>query len=164
MIMHANSVNNLPHEDYQQIEEEHVRLMEVLNELAGTCCNMQNQLGCNQCSREKLAACKGQLTSFFYNLVNLAFNHFSHEESIMLKRPHVTPEYEYFRIHKQAHHAILLELDRAVNACRAYKQSGQTAEAYRQLHATVSTLFSEHDMSFDDPFIQSTQANNLAAS
>lgn len=163
MMMHASSVNSLPQEDYQQIEDEHVRLMEVLDELEGTCCNMQNQFGCDQCSREKLAACKGQLTSFFYNLVNLAFNHFSHEESIMLKRPHVTPEYEYFRKHKQAHQGILLELDRAVNTCRSYKQSGQTAEAYRQLHANVSSLFSEHDQSFDDPFIQSTQIKQLAA-
>lgn len=161
MIMHANSVKGLPQEDYNQIEEEHVRLSEVLDELKGTCCNIQNQLGCDQCSREKLATCKGQLTSFFYNLVNLAFNHFSHEELIMLKRPHVTTEYEYFRKHKQAHQSILLKLDQAVDTSRSCKQKGQTAEAYRQLHSRISTLFVEHDQSFDDPFIQSTRTQDL---
>ena len=116
MIMHAHSVKSLPQEDYVQIEKEHTRLREVLSELKGTCCNIQNQLGCEGCSQEKHAACIGQLNSFFYNLVNLAFNHFSHEELIMLKRPHVTTEYEYFRNHKQAHQTILLDLDRVARS------------------------------------------------
>jgi len=162
MIMHANSVKRLPQEDYDQIEEEHVRLMEVLGELKATCCNIQNQMGCEGCSREKHGACRGQLTSFFYNLVNLAFNHFSHEELIMLKRPHVTTEYEYFRNHKQAHQDILLDLDRIVNTCRSFKEQGQIAEAYRQFHGRVSSLLTEHDQSFDDPFIQSTRVEDFA--
>lgn len=162
MIMHAHSVKSLPQEDYVQIEKEHTRLREVLSELKGTCCNIQNQLGCEGCSQEKHAACIGQLNSFFYNLVNLAFNHFSHEELIMLKRPHVTTEYEYFRNHKQAHQTILLDLDRVVSTCRSFKQKGQAAEAYRLLHRNVSKLFAEHDQSFDDPFIQSTQIEDFA--
>ena len=162
MIMHADSIQSLPQEDYALIAKEHSRLREVLNELKGTCCNIQNQLGCEGCSQEKRAACKGQLTSFFYNLVNLAFNHFHHEELIMLKQPHVTTEYEYFRNHKQAHQTILLDLDQVINACRSHKQKGQTAEAYRLLHNNVSGLFAEHDRSFDDPFLQSAQIEDFA--
>jgi len=80
----------------------------------------------------------------------------------MLKRPHVTTEYEYFRNHKQAHQTILLDLDQVVNTCRSFKQKGQTAEAYRVLHGHVSELFTEHDQSFDDPFMQSTRTENFA--
>ena len=75
--MHAQAVKNLSAEDYRLIEEEHFRLHEVLDFLRVACCNLENQLGCQTCTREKLSSCQGQLTSFSYNLTNLYDNHFN---------------------------------------------------------------------------------------
>jgi hemerythrin len=156
MVMHAQAVKSLSTEDYQVIEEEHSRLHEVLDFLQGACCNLENQLGCQTCSREKLAACQGQLTSFSYNLTNLSDSHFKHEESIMLSRPHVTKDYEYFRNHRHAHITIMNALEDTIEQCTLVNESGETAEGYRYLYKKASELFAEHDRTFDDPFIQST--------
>lgn len=156
MVMHIQAVKTLPAEDYRLIEDEHVRLNEILDFLHEACCNLENQLGCQTCSREKFASCQGQLTSFSYNLANLSDSHFKHEESIMLKRPHVTQEYEYFRNHHQAHMTIMSELEYLVEQCILVNETGKTAEGYRHLYKRASELFAEHDRSFDDPFILST--------
>ncbi|MBI1175740.1 MAG: hypothetical protein GC139_10830 [Sideroxydans sp.] len=157
MIMHSQAVKKLSPEDYRLIEDEHLRLHELLNNLRSTCCNLDSELGCQTCTREKMASCFGQLTSFFYNLINHSDNHFKHEEAIMLKRPEVTAEYEYFRDHRQAHHAIMKTLESIVSECMALNRQGNTAEGYRQLYNKVLELFREHDRAFDDPFIQSTR-------
>ncbi len=159
MVIHANAIKSLATDDYVVIEEGHSRLHKFLNDLYNTCCNLDNQLNCDSCSGEKHASCKGHLPSFFYDLLDLTSKHFYHEESIMLSRPHVTEEYEYFRRHRQAHQNILRELNRLVNECTSLNKQSATAQSYRHLYKTISELFEEHDRAFDDPFIQSTIAS-----
>jgi len=158
VIIHVQAAKNLAPEDYLLIEEEHVQLREFLNDLDNTCCNLENQIGCQSCTREKLASCRGQLTSFFYNFVNLSENHFRHEESIMLSRPRVTKENKYFQKHGQAHANIMDELYAIVSKCSSLDEQGETAESYRQLSKNMSKLLEEHDRLFDDPFIQSSKS------
>lgn len=158
MIIHVQAARNLAPEDYVLIDEEHLRLHEFLNDLHNTCCNLENQLGCETCSGEKLASCRGQLTSFFYNFVNLSENHFRHEESVMLSRPRVTEENEYFRKHSQAHAQLMDELYAIVRKCSSLDAEGETAEGYRQLLQSMSKLLEEHDRLFDDPFLHSTKS------
>ena len=158
MAIHAQSIRNLAAEDYQLIEEEHLRLHELLDNLRATCCNLGNQLGCQGCSSEKLAACKGQLTSSFHNLVYLSDNHFFHEESIMRNWPRIAEEYEQFHRHRQAHAGIMVALHQTVSECAVLDGQGETAEGYRRLYTRMSELLEEHGHLFDDPFIRSTQS------
>lgn len=153
---------NLSPEDYLLIEEEHLRLHEFLNDLQKTCCNLDNQLGCENCTVETLASCRGQLASFFYNFVNLSENHFGHEESIMRSRLRVAEENEYFRKHERAHAKLMDELYAIVSQCSSLDEQGKTAEGYRQLYKRMSELLDEHDRLFDDPFIESTKPRKIS--
>jgi hemerythrin len=158
VAIHDRSVKSLAAEDYQLIEEEHSRLQELLDNLYNTCRNLDSQLDCQSCTSEKRASCKGQLISSLYNFIYLSDNHFSHEESIMWKWPHITEEYEQFRKHQQAHADIMVALRSIVDECSALDEQGKTAEGYRQLYKGVSGLLEEHGRLFDDPFIQSTRS------
>jgi hypothetical protein len=158
MKLHGSTVEHLTPEDYQQIEEEHSKLHEVLTNLRSICCNLDNQLSCQVCSREKLASCQGQINSIFYNLTNLSENHFRHEEVIILKGVHATRKYEHFLDHRKAHLTImndlLEEMDRKSDLA---ERPAETAARFRHLHKKISHLFEEHARLFDDPFIQASK-------
>src|SRR3972149_7675247 len=154
MVIHLQAVKKLAPADYLLIEEEHARLERLLHDLRDTCCNLDNLLSCQSCSSGKLASCRGRLPSFLYDVIDLSGNHYYHEESIMLSRPHVTEEYEYFRTHHQAHVDIMQKLNALVGECSSLDNQGSTAEGYRQFYKKLSDLFEEHDRCFDEPFIQ----------
>jgi len=90
-------------------------------------------------------------------VIDLAAKHFDHEEKIMLSRPHVTKDYEYFRLHHQAHAEIMQKLNALVDQCFSLDKNTDTGTVYRQFHQTLSELFTLHDQAFDDPFIDSTK-------
>lgn len=143
--------------EYKLIEDEHRRLGDSLQNIRSTCRNLDNHDGCDNCSRERIATCQGRLITFFYNIINIAANHFSHEESIMQRLAIVTKEYENFRSHQQAHNNILNELNAKVSQCALLDANGETSEAYRQLYKRMSELFEEHARLLDDPFIKSNR-------
>ena len=151
---------SLAADDYMQIEKEHKQLDRFLSDLRETCCNLDNELTCTSCTKEKLASCRGRFSSFIYRLLEITVTHYHHEESIMLSRSHVTEKYEYFRAHRQAHVDIIDELKILTDECAALNQQNMTAEGYRLLYTQISILFHEHERSFDSPFIESTQTKN----
>ena len=157
MTIHDRAIKSLTPADYHLIETEHLRLKKFLNDLRETCCNLDNLLGCETCSGEKLASCRGRLPSFFVDIIDLIDKHFQHEEAIMLSRPHVTEDYAFYRLHNQAHAKILLELNAIIRRCHTINKRENTADAYRQFYNSLAQLFEEHDRAFDDPFIQSTK-------
>lgn len=153
-----HSAKRLAAADYQLIEAEHARLHELLDNLRATCLNLENELDCNNCDSEKHAACLGQLTSSFHNLIYIADSHFSHEEDIMRKWPYIGEQTEEFGRHRQAHASIMKALRRTVDECSSLNQQGATADSYRLLYRRMSKLLEDHARLFDDPFIQSTHA------
>ncbi len=157
MDINVLDVKQLAPAEYKLIEDEHLRLHNSLKNLRSTCRNLDNQGGCQSCSREQIATCQGRLVSSFYNIINIATNHFNHEESIMQRLSLVTHEYEDLRSHQQAHNNILNELNAKVSQCALLDAHGETSEAYRQLYIRMSELFEEHARLLDDPFIRSTQ-------
>ncbi|NOT67761.1 MAG: hypothetical protein HOP04_05445 [Methylophilaceae bacterium] len=157
MAIHDLAIRNLTPTDYLLIEDEHNRLKRFLGDLHDTCCNLDNLLNCQSCSKEKFASCRGRLPSFFLDLMDIVDKHFYHEEAIMLNRPNITEDYEYFRNHSHAHAKILLELSAIIRKCVAIDKLDTTAESYRQFFQNISDLFEAHDRDFDDPFIQSTK-------
>ncbi len=153
------SSNSLAPDDYALIDTEHERLERLLSDIEDTCWHLDSQHGCNSCSSLKFASCYGRLPSFLHDLIEITDKHFHHEESIMLSRPHVTEEYEYFRVHRQAHINIMLALRDVASDCVSLLQQKIIADGYRQLYRRVSNLFEDHEHAFDIPFIQSTYAN-----
>ena len=158
MAIHVEALQNLSSQDFLEIREEHMRLNDSLNLLCTTCHNMNNQLDCQSCDREKVATCQGRLVSFFYNVVNLSTNHFRHEEFIMLRQPGVTKGDEDFRRHQQAHINMLDALNEVISECDVLDARGKTAEAYRNLCNRMSVLFKEHDRMFDGIYLKREQA------
>jgi hemerythrin len=158
MVIHVQAIKKLAAADYLLIEKEHALLERFLGDLRDTCCNLDNLLNCQSCGNEKLASCRGRWPSFAHDIVELAGKHFYHEESIMLGRQHVTEEYEYFRIHHQAHVDVMQKLYALLDECSLLDEQGNTDESYRQFYKQLTDLLEEHDHCFDDPFIQSTKA------
>ena len=156
MGINGLEVKQLAPAEYKLIKDEHLRLHDTLKNLRDTCRNLNNQRTCESCSREQIATCQGRLVSFCYNIINIATNHFNHEESIMLRLSLVTKKYEDFRIHQQEHNNILNELNAKVGQCASLDAQGKTSDAYRQLYKRMSELFDEHARLLDDPFIRST--------
>lgn len=159
MLLHTQAINQLSAADYRVIEKEHRLLEQYLNNLGEACsCNTSQQPpDCHLCDHEKQTSCQGRLPSFLFSILDLAAQHFDHEERIMLSRPHVTEDYEYFRVHRQAHEHILQKLDEMVENCLSKSAQQNTAEIYRQFHHCLLDMFDEHDRNFDDPFIESTK-------
>lgn len=155
--IYAQEIKRLTPEEFKLIEDEHLRLHNSLENLRGTCRNLDNQRGCECCTREQIATCQGRLISSFHNIINIATNHFNHEESIMLRLSRVTQEHGDFRSHQQAHNRILDELKAKVSHCALLDAQGDTSEAYRQLHKKMSELFEEHALFLDGPFVRSAQ-------
>ncbi len=160
MLLHDQAVKNLGAEDYLVIANEHALLEKFLDDLreACACCKLGEQASCTTCDPEKRASCQGRLPSFLYYVIDLAAKHFDHEEKIMLSRPHVTKDYEYFRLHHQAHVEIMQKLNALVDQCFSLDKNTDTGSVYRQFHQTLSELFTQHDQAFDDPCIDSTKS------
>lgn len=159
MSMHDKAIKELTAADYLVIEKEHKLLNKFLNDLkyACSCSNLDESQSCKSCGHEKEASCQGRLPSFLFYAIDVASTHFDHEETIMLSRPHVTDEYEYFRAHRQEHERIIQKLNLLVEECFSLETQGNTPEIYRKFHKKLSDMFEEHDRLFDDPFIASTQ-------
>jgi hemerythrin len=159
MSIHVEAIKALAADDYLIIEKEHQLLKKFLSDLKDACaCSKQVELpDCNLCDHERQTSCQGRLPSFLHYVIDLAADHFDHEEAIMLSRPHVTEDYEYFRVHKLAHAEIMQELNDLVNECFALDRESNTAEVYIRFYERLSNIFEEHDRSFDDPFILSTK-------
>jgi hemerythrin len=160
MSIHDQAIKALAPADYLVIEKEHQLLEKFLSDLGNACsCSKLDKLpDCKRCDHEMQTSCQGRLPSFLYYVMDIAANHFDHEEAIMLSRPHVTEDYTYFRIHQQAHADIMQKLNALVEECLALKDDANTAEVYTQFYKELSDIFEEHDKSFDDPFILSTKA------
>lgn len=160
MSLHDQAVKNLEAEDYLLIEKEHAQLEQFLADLATACACAQLAMpnAHSICNTEQQASCQGRLASYLFYVIDLAAKHFDHEEEIMLSRPHVTEDYEYFRLHRLAHVEILQNLNDLVDKCFALGKLGDTAVIYQQFHRELSDMFAAHDRAFDDPFIASTQA------
>lgn len=137
--------------DYILIE--HELLERYLNDLHHAC--VYDNLDSQRDDNEKKASRQGRLPSFLSRIVDLAAKHFDHEEAIMLSRPHVTEDSEYFRIHRQAHVDLTQRMQAMVNKCLSLDKQSNTAETYRQFYVELTGLFEEHARLFDDPFIQS---------
>lgn len=159
MSVHTKAIKELAPADYLIIEKEHAQLEKFLIDLRDACaCSTLDKLpDCKACDHEKQTSCQGRLPSFLFYVIDLAANHFSHEESIMLSRPHVTEQYEYFRIHQQAHADIMQKLNALVDEYFSLGTQNSAAEIYIRFYKELSDLFEEHDRSFDDPFILSTK-------
>ena len=162
MLVHRQAIMGLAPADYLIIETEHKLLDKYLSDLrdACACSNIGKLLDCQACTREQQTSCQGRLPSFLLHIIDLAGEHFAHEETIMLSRPQVTSDSEYFRIHQQAHADLLQKLHTLSDECLSLRNEGNTAEIFRQFHKTLSNLFEEHDRNFDDPFIESTMAKS----
>lgn len=158
MLTHANEIKKLTPEDFALIEQEHARLAGYMDRIHETCCYIDGTNSCKDCGREKLASCSGRLTSFLMDIVNIAEEHFYHEEEIMLNRSNNIANSEYFIAHQQAHHDILLLLESLGKVCYQFDKTGETVNAYRRLHHQLKEIFQEHDLQFDDPFIMSVRA------
>lgn len=154
MYNHFESNNRLSANDHHLIDQEHELLAKFLNDLRDTCANLDNQKGCDACSKEKFASCHGRMYSFLYDLLEISAKHFNHEEMVMLKS--ATTDSEYFRAHQKDHMKIMSSLKEIVDTCATLDQQGITAEGYRRLYKTISNLFKNHNFSFDEPFIKST--------
>jgi hemerythrin len=159
MLVHNEAINGLSPADYLIIEKEHKLMEKYLSNLldACTCSNLENHPDCQACDREQRSSCLGRLPSFLFHIIELAGRHFDDEESIMLKRPHVTEDYEYFRTHRLAHADILRKLQALTDECLSLRSEGNAAEIYRRFYNEISAMFEEHDILFDDPFIKSTK-------
>ncbi|MDD2833571.1 MAG: hypothetical protein PHD12_06110 [Methylotenera sp.] len=158
MLVHSQAIKALSPDDYLVIEQEHKLLEQYLESLRDACsCSKATQTpDCQRCDHEMQASCQGRLPSFLFHIIDLASKHFEHEETIMLSRPHVTKDYEYFRAHRLAHEAIIDQLYALSEECLALRNQANIAEIFNQFYKRLNALFEGHDQDFDDPFIKST--------
>ncbi len=165
MLIHSQAIKELAPTDYLIIEKEHKLLEKYLTDLrdACACSNLDKLPDCKTCDNEKQSSCQGRLPSFLFHIIDLATKHFDHEEAIMLSRPHVTRQYEYFRVHQQAHEDILQKLNTLVDECLTLGKHNNTADIYSEFYKKLSDLFEKHDQFFDDPFIESTKIKAIDA-
>ena len=165
MLVHNKAINKLAPVDYIVIKKEHKLLEKYLIDLRDACAcyhlskTPDDKLpDCRSCAHGKQASCQGRLPSFLFHITDLAGKHFEHEETIMLSRPHVTEDYEYFRVHRTAHVDIMIKLQTLADECLLLGNTDNIAEIYRHFYEEISDMFEQHDRLFDDPFIESTKA------
>ena len=159
MLVHNKAINKLAPSDYLIIKKEHELLEKYLNDLhqACACSHLATMPDCELCDQGKVTSCQGRLPSFLFHIIDLAGQHFDHEEKIMLSRPHVSKDYEYYRFHHQAHIDLMQNLQALADEYLSIRNKGNIAEIYRRFYDKISNLFEQHDHLFDDPFIESTK-------
>jgi hemerythrin len=160
MLVHKNAIKKLSDADYLVIKKEHKQLEQYLNDLhdACACSHLYRSPDCRTCAQAKQNSCLGRLPSFLFHIIELAEKHFDHEEKIMLSRPHITNEYEYFSYHHQAHVNLMLRLQALSDEYLSMRNESYIGEIYRHFYEKITDMFEEHDRLFDDPFIESTRA------
>lgn len=164
MLVHNKAINQLAPADYEIINKEHKLLEKYLADLREACtCSHLTSTDIPSCTLEQQTSCQGRLPSFLFHIIDLAGKHFDHEETIMLSRPHVSENYEYFRIHRQAHLDIMLHLQSLSDQYLSAGNISNIAETYGIFYENISTIFDEHDRLFDDPFIDSTKVGEAQA-
>lgn len=154
MLFHHQSIKELPSAESLIIEDVHNLLEKYLSNLSNACaCSNLGKLPDSQAlDHEKHTSCQGRLPSYLFYVIELAAEHFDLEETIMLNRPHVTEDNEYFRMHHQAHIDIMEKLNALVDEYLALSNQSIAAEIYIQFYKKLSDLFTEHNRSFKDPF------------
>jgi hemerythrin len=140
-------------DDIELIELEHESLRELLDEIEDTCCNIENNLGCETCDNAQCAACEGRFNSYLYGLLHISALHFAHEESKLLSQLDNSPDSGQVKAHKKEHLKIIEKLEKLADECEVLSRKMQSAEAYRILHANVVKLFEEHERLMDGPLL-----------
>lgn len=165
MLFHHQSIKELPPAESLIIENVHNLLEKYLSNLRNACaCSNLGKLSDPQTlDHEKHTSCQGRLPSYLFYVIELAAKHFDHEETIMLSRPHVTEDDEYFRMHQQAHTDIMEKLNALVDEYLPLGNQSIAAKIYIKFYKKLSDLFTEHNSSFKDPFyIQSRIKSELS--
>ncbi|MDZ4140535.1 MAG: hypothetical protein U1C48_00880 [Methylotenera sp.] len=134
----------------RQIEDEHVRLNQFLQNLRETCDEFYSLEGCQSCDREKIASCQGRLISFEHVFLDFLIEHFKNEEKIMAGIFNNQDTNEHFLLHQQEHDNLLREMDNLMHKLSNMSERGQTVVAIREFHHRVMELFGEHFRNFDD--------------
>lgn len=158
MLVHKTAIKKLSDADYLVIKKEHKQLEQYLSDLhyACACSHLYRLPDCHTCAQAKQTSCLGRLPSFLFHIIDLAGKHFDHEEKIMLSRPHVTKDYEYFSFHHEAHVDLMLRLQALSDEYLSMRNQSYIAEIYHHFYEKITDMFEEHDRLFDDPFIEST--------
>jgi len=158
MLVHSKAINKLAPSDFARIQKEHEQLEKYLADLRDACaCSLLPDSEVPACGKEQQTSCQGRMPSFLFHIIDLAGRHFDHEESIMLSRPTVSENNDYFRVHRQAHLDIMKNLQGLADRYFSNPKQSNTAQVYRLFYADIASLFAEHDRLFDDPFIESSK-------
>jgi hypothetical protein len=162
MLVHSKAINKLAPSDYAMIEKEHQQLEKYLADLRDACaCSLLPDSDGPACSKEQQTSCQGRMPSFLFHIIDLAGRHFDHEESIMLSRPNISENNDYFRVHRQAHLDIMKTLQGLADNYFDVTEKSGAAEVYRLFYEKIAGIFDEHDRQFDDPFIESTKQKSV---
>lgn len=165
MLQLVQEISGLSAEDHRLIEDEHARLERFLHDLRDTCKEFCTQNDCQGCERERIASCRGRLTSFFYDFLDLVAEHFENEEKIMRGSLLAMEDSPYYRQHQEEHASLMREMRTLMQESAALSEQGNTAQAIRQLYSRVTARFGEHARLYDTPFLraaQSVAAHNVA--
>lgn len=144
-----------PSDDYQQLEEDHLRIKTYLEALSGVCVNLNNHLKCDSCAKTRHASCDGLLPSFLYDAIDIIGSHFQREESLMGAYPSDAIMPADLLNHHKAHANILKTLENVASDCMKMSEEGKTDDAYRKLCNDLTVLFKEHEKCFDERLMQS---------
>ncbi|HQN64560.1 MAG TPA: hypothetical protein PLR90_08180 [Methylophilus sp.] len=144
----------IPAQDLARIKDGHLELKRHLEHIHETCTYIKKSGDCTNCSSEKHASCKGRLHSLLIYGVEVAEEHFAHEEAVLLQGLTPTARTARFQAHLAAHEAILKKLEMVNTMCTELNRNVSTAEAYRNLYFQTSAIFNEHERLFDRPSLR----------
>lgn len=139
------------------IDEGHVLHERYLDNIRETCPHINSLEHCEHCSNEKHASCKGRLHSLLIYGIEVAEDHFIHEEAMMLRNPDPNIQGPVHQAHIAAHNAILKKLETVNAMCAELNRNVSTADAYRNLYHQTFVILDEHDRLFDKPLVRKTK-------
>ncbi len=149
VVFHA-----LPTRTPVTIDEGHALLKRHLENIRETCPHIDSVEHCEHCSNEKHASCKGRLRSLLIYGIEVAEDHFTHEEAVMLRNPDPNIQGPVHQAHIAAHETILKKLETINAMCTQLNRNVSTADAYRNLYHQTFVILDEHDRLFDKPLMR----------
>lgn len=150
MAIHHQVIIKLNAEEFAQISKEHKELEKYLEQLRDVCdfSKESNIAGCDNCSKEKLASCRGLLPSYLHYLHEVTFQHFKSEEKILAKKE----QKEIYLAHKNSHELILEHIDKLIATCVSNSKKIDPAKIYKDVYERTAKLFDAHEKIFDINF------------
>jgi hypothetical protein len=147
----------------QLFEAELKRLELFMGDLRDTCVEFSSASDCSNCSKERVATCRGRLPSFYYDLHDLVAEHLENTEKVIGEAHKPERDAQVLKLRQQELAELMREVNRLVRESEIAGQQERIEVPIRQVYYLISKGFCTHFSAFDKRVLQKYSLEKVLA-